>query len=1532
MDLLQIKGFHRIDGVSRMPNINEHLKYVRWNNAINTFEYNEVVDLHLEDITQVGNTVTLTRSDGTTWDIQLPNNPADFGLELPGNTRILFDKNNTIGGAANITYDYNNHRLNLIDSQGIFARNTQYDGSSRSILQYLGQNSLYLNHGNTKLPSAMVNTIALGYRALANLIDGTDNIAIGPNAGRDITSNVSGNILIGGFAGRLENGDNKLYIDNRDYATLELFKANSFLYGDFDLKRLWVNNRLSVKQEVRIGAISLDNTPEGGMVQFIPSANPALLKPQYYNNQAWVDFANSANFYLEDITVNGEEYTFVVSGAPNIVATIPKYPSSGNNGAIQLSNGNDKFTHSSKLNWLPENVLQVEGGVRISPVAVSDVPLYTLSEGLILSFGGHMYAWLGGTFVQLDNEVGTGEANRGENLSAFVKVYDSFNNFNKKLSFNTLRTLDSRVSIVENDVTHSIDFVLNHTLGILNSGADGASIGKSISNATGIDPTVILKRLKSDNGSVAITEYDDYIDLQATGVGGGEVNTGTNVGGHASIYKDKSGVALRFKTLKQGSNVTLIENDDFIEIAVSSSVIDIENLASDFAVYKEYVDNAGVRTFKFKTLAESTSVKLTSRDTDIQISLHPDLLIPAISGNLNPVPTNLNKTLTWNLTHTPDVRNPAPVALGIARLNLGTNLTYNPVTNTINSAAGSGNPVKEIYNSSIVRNPDGTVKRVDSNRNVRIILENNTEIIWDGSDSATTGLGWLAFENDYPIASADKPGIVQVDESGILSIINGVLSATGTLPNGPEYAIQYKKDNVFKGIDTFKYVDIENRLYLSATEANPEVGLVLHNNINGPAIIANKAGDVLTIRNLIGNNNLEVFVDQIGIGLAAADANTFLDIADRNNVTPKEYITKYKDKSNNVLLALKQNGALYAPKIANAETGLSLYYNEVTGQITYGNKVQRVPINLSVNNGLVSEDINSLNLVSGNVDVSYIGNNTVKFDYEQENPPFIHMPDSFIAFNSGLYSFDISEGTAKRLLNAPTSNWKPETSFAEGNYIFTCVGTTLYRYDILEDVTTSVVAGNNDIKLLISASDGLYAICRGRAYHVDKDTMVATDYGSTITQYDEPMPGGTAVKDGNTGKEYIIIFSETNDRWYYKEVISTYSGNNTANWITGPTTASGLHGAAVSFVHTAWLTEVDNVSRVYQNWGTVVSGTNLNAFNYYTYQVPSGRIYSNSNPDFITTIKLTPPMPASNVVTAYSITKASDSRDKGIYVAKTPSSPYSSNYGYEQAVNADVNCLHANYVKLDSGLWDYGVNVIVGGVFKGSDDRGMVYFRSVNDDKKQFTPIPVTEVTGDLLNGIPVTNPITFVYYDDVHTSNYNAKEPFILGTELDLYIDGLLVEEYLPRINFIPGTEIDLDYVGNSSIIINAITLQPNWTQINNTKKDYIKNKPVIVHNFTELFDVIPENYIGKAKHVPIITDDELHVDLIETEELETVLARFTHLADVPNTFYGSGNKAVFVNDSESGIEFRDGASGSFTSQDGKTITVTNGIITSIV
>jgi len=60
--------------------------------------------------------------------------------------------------------------------------------------------------------------------------------------------------------------------------------------------------------------------------------------------------------------------------------------------------------------------------------------------------------------------------------------------------------------------------------------------------------------------------------LGGTGSGSGEANTATNVGSGRQVFKQKSGVNLEFRSLVEGSNVSLTQNADTVVIAASAGV------------------------------------------------------------------------------------------------------------------------------------------------------------------------------------------------------------------------------------------------------------------------------------------------------------------------------------------------------------------------------------------------------------------------------------------------------------------------------------------------------------------------------------------------------------------------------------------------------------------------------------------------------------------------------------------------------------------------------------------------------------------------------------------------------------------------------------------------------------------------------------------------------------------------------------------------------------------------------------------------
>jgi hypothetical protein len=84
----------------------------------------------------------------------------------------------------------------------------------------------------------------------------------------------------------------------------------------------------------------------------------------------------------------------------------------------------------------------------------------------------------------------------------------------------------------------------------------------SVTAAKILDATITFAKI-SQNGATAgqVIQWNGSAWIPVT-LALGEANAGLNVGTGADVYKDKDGVNLRFRTLKQGTNINLTENED----------------------------------------------------------------------------------------------------------------------------------------------------------------------------------------------------------------------------------------------------------------------------------------------------------------------------------------------------------------------------------------------------------------------------------------------------------------------------------------------------------------------------------------------------------------------------------------------------------------------------------------------------------------------------------------------------------------------------------------------------------------------------------------------------------------------------------------------------------------------------------------------------------------------------------------------------------------------------------------------------------
>jgi len=120
-----------------------------------------------------------------------------------------------------------------------------------------------------------------------------------------------------------------------------------------------------------------------------------------------------------------------------------------------------------------------------------------------------------------------------------------------------------------------------------------------------------------------------------------------------------------------------------------------------------------------------------------------------------------------------------------------------------------------------------------------------------------------------------------------------------------------------------------------------------------------------------------------------------------------------------------------------------------------------------------------------------------------------------------------------------------------------------------------------------------------------------------------------------------------------------------------------------------------------------------------------------------------------------------------------------------------------------------------------------------------------------------------------------------------------------------------DLEVILPLGVILHAVATSGNYSDLNGKPDLFsgsyadLSGKPDLNKAFTDLTDVIPENYLGRKNSIPMVVELEDKLDLIDTEELLTESARFPLLADCPPSYTGYGGYFVRVKSDETGLEF---------------------------
>jgi hypothetical protein len=213
----------------------------------------------------------------------------------------------------------------------------------------------------------------------------------------------------------------------------------------------------------------------------------------------------------------------------------------------------------------------------------------------------------------------SGEINTASNLGAGIGIFESKSGVNLRFkSFNEGNEIN---------LTPGVDTVTISTTAQNNIGLN-LGLGEQVFDSK-IGSTFRFRTL-TEGARITLTSTADEIAIATTA----EVNAAANFGVVGTgIYKDKLGSTLRFRPLIQGANMTITTDGDTITLASASpgEINTVGTLGGGESVYGTKVGSE----LRFKSLVEGTNVTLSSTANEVTIDAthslnnHTDVTITA---------------------------------------------------------------------------------------------------------------------------------------------------------------------------------------------------------------------------------------------------------------------------------------------------------------------------------------------------------------------------------------------------------------------------------------------------------------------------------------------------------------------------------------------------------------------------------------------------------------------------------------------------------------------------------------------------------------------------------------------------------------------------------------------------------------------------------------------------------------------------------------------------------------------------------------
>jgi len=255
----------------------------------------------------------------------------------------------------------------------------------------------------------------------------------------------------------------------------------------------------------------------------------------------------------------------------------------------------------------------VGGGINIFKQKVGvDLEFKTIAAGANIAIG------LVGDTLEISS-VDTGEANTGSNEGTGTGVFIGKTAVDLRFR-SILAGTNISVALVGQDIEITNSFSETGEANTVSNLGGGVNLFKQ---KTGVD--FEFKTLIAGVG-MTITPIGDTLELVSSGGGGGEANTGINIGGGVGeVFKQKTGTTLEMRRLLAGSGILVTNNANEIEISATGGGGGEANTASNVTA------GAGQGIFKQKTALDLEFYSLVG-GAGITIGLAGDDITITASG------------------------------------------------------------------------------------------------------------------------------------------------------------------------------------------------------------------------------------------------------------------------------------------------------------------------------------------------------------------------------------------------------------------------------------------------------------------------------------------------------------------------------------------------------------------------------------------------------------------------------------------------------------------------------------------------------------------------------------------------------------------------------------------------------------------------------------------------------------------------------------------------------------------------------------